>query len=60
MQKFTTHDDNLQQMRQYFALNSTILTKAKNTFALLKIQSFISQKVIPKYYNTNECIYLSI
>ena len=58
--KFSLHKNNLEEIKQYFALNELILTKAKKLFALLKIQSFISQKVIPKYFDMDESIYLSI
>lgn len=50
--QFSEHQNKLQEMKDYFKSQDLILlTNAKKLLALLRIQSFISQKVIPNYYD---------
>ena len=58
--QITENKNNLLEVKQYFESYQSILTNAIKLLALLRIESFISQKVIPKYFEESEEIYLSI
>lgn len=58
--QFPEYVNNLAQSKKYLKSSELIIIRAKRLAALLKIQSFISQKVIPKYFDTNKdiCLYI--